>query len=53
MIRKKFKNWLFHPVLFFQLLSSIIKKKFTRYYERRAIDFLKSKDIYKYFVSGH
>ena len=52
MIRKKFKNWLFHPVLFFQLLSSIIKKKF-HVYERKAIDFLKSKDIYKYFVSGH
>jgi len=53
MIRKKFKNWLFHPVLFFQLLSSIIKNKFTRYYKRRAIEFFKSKGIYKYFVSGN
>ena len=53
MIRKKFKNWLFHPVLFFQLLTSIIKNKFKRYYERRAIEFFKSKDIYKYFVSGN
>ena len=53
MIRKKFKNWLFHPVFFFQLLSSIIKKKFIPIYERKAIDFFKSKDIYKYFVSGN
>ena len=52
MIRKKFKNWLFHPVLFLQLLSSVIKKKFIPIYERKAIDFFKSKDIYKYFVSG-
>ena len=53
MIRKKFKNWLFHPVLFLQLLSSVIKKKFIPIYERKAIDFFKSKDIYKYFVSGN
>ena len=53
MIRKKFKNWLFHPVFFFQLLSSIIKKKFIPIYERKAIDFFKSKDIYKYFVSDN
>ncbi len=53
MIRKKFKNLLFHPVLFLQLLSSVIKKKFIPIYERKAIDFFKSKDIYKYFVSGH
>ncbi len=36
MIRKKFKNWLLHPVFFFQLLSSIIKKKFIPIYERKA-----------------
>ena len=53
MILKKFKNWLFHPVLFLQLLSSIIKKKFIPIYERKAIDFFKSKDIYKYYVSGN
>ena len=53
MILKKFKNWLFHPVLFLQLLSSIIKKKFIPIYERKAIDFFKSKDIYKYFVSSN
>ena len=53
MIRKKFKNLLLHPVLFLQLLSSIIKKKFIPIYERKAIDFFKSKDIYKYFVSGN
>ena len=53
MIGKKIKNWLFNPIFFFQLLISIIKNKFTRYYERRAIEFFKSKDIYKYFVSGN
>ena len=53
MIRKKINNWLFHPVLFLQLLSSIIKKKFIPIYERKAIDFFKSKDFYKYFVSSN
>jgi len=53
MIRKKFKNWLFHPVFFFQLLSSIIINKFIPIYERKAVDFFKSKDIYKYFISGN
>ena len=52
MIKKKYKNWLFNPVSFLQLFSAFIKKKFIVYYERRAVNFFKSKDIYKYFVSG-
>ena len=53
MIYKKVKNWLFNPVYFLQLLSSIIKKKIIPYYERKAENFFKSKDTYKYFVSGN
>ena len=49
---KKLKNWLFNPIIFIQLLLSVIKKKFIPYYERRAEDFFKSKNIYKYFLSG-
>ena len=52
MFGKKLKNWLFNPVIFYQLLSSVIKKKFIPYYERKAADFFKHKDLYKYFVSG-
>ena len=50
---RKLKNWLFNPIIFIQLLLSVIKKKFIPYYERRAEDFFKSKNIYKYFLSGH
>ena len=53
MIKKKIKNWLFNPIVFLQLLSSAIKKKFIPNYERKAINFFKSKDIYKYFISGN
>ena len=49
---RKLKKWLFNPIIFIQLLLSVIKKKFTPYYERRAEDFFKSKNIYKYFLSG-
>ena len=52
MIEKKIKNWLFNPIMFLQLLLSAIKKKFIPNYERKAINFFKSKDIYKYFISG-
>ena len=52
MIRKKLKNWLFNPVTFLQLLFSSIKKKFIPTYEKKAINFFKDKDIYKYFISG-
>ena len=52
MIKKKYKNWLFNPVSFLQLFSAFTKKKIIVYYERRAVKFFKSKDIYKYFVSG-
>jgi len=52
MIRKNYKNWLFHPVFFLQIFLSLIKKRLIPYYERRAVKFFKSKDIYKYFVSG-
>ena len=53
MIKKKIKNWLFNPIIFLQLLLSVIKKKFIPHYERKAINFFKSKDIYKNFISGN
>ena len=40
---RKLKNWLFNPIIFIQLLLSVIKKKFIPYYEKEPKIFLKVK----------
>ncbi len=53
MYLNKIVNWISNPLKFFILIKAVIKKKFIKFYEKKAINFFKKKDIYKYFLTDN